>query len=370
MKAIQIKEFGSPYTVSEVDKPKPKPHQFLVQIKSGGFWQTDCMARENVFVSMLPFIGSHEPAGVVVKVGSDVHGFAEGDRAGCLNFDRCCRKCLDCKTGRPIYCDNPLMKGITTDGAWAEYMAADARFTVKLPDSLEFPTAACMMCAGITVYGGIKRAKVPSGGSIGIVGIGGLGHIGTQVAKAMVAAIDVKQDALDLVASYNLKPDVCILSTDLAETSMEKITNIIKGDYPGLDATIIATDAPAAFDLAAKLTRKHGTMVLLGQPEKGITMSYQNVIFRDINLIGSLVADTDETEELLSLVVKHNIQVKIKEWKPEDAEKMRQEYLAGRNSEPAISDVVAISTIPRPLQSDHELPFSPSISRSTSKRKR
>ncbi|EXL92967.1 hypothetical protein FOIG_14133 [Fusarium odoratissimum NRRL 54006] len=239
-------------------------------------------------------------------------------------------KCPDCKTGRPIYCDNPLMKGITTDGAWAEYMAADARFTVKLPESLDFPTAAC-----ITVYGGIKRAKVPSGGSIGIVGIGGLGHIGTQVAKAMgyeVAAIDVKQDALDLVASYNLKPDVCILSTDPAETSMEKTTNIIKGDYPGLDATIIATDAPAAFDLAAKLTRKHGTMVLLGQPEKGITMSYQNVIFRDINLIGSLVTDTDETEELLSLVVKHNIQVKIKEWKPEDAEKMRKEYLAGRNS--------------------------------------
>jgi D-arabinose 1-dehydrogenase-like Zn-dependent alcohol dehydrogenase len=142
----------------------------------------------------------------------------------------------------------------------------------------------------------------------------------------------VKQDTLDLVASYNLKPDVCILSTDPAETSMEKITNNIKGDYPGLNASIIATDAPAAFDLAAKLTRKHGTMVLLGQPEKGITMSYQNVIFRDINLIGSLVADTDETEELLNLVVKHKIQVNVKEWKPEDAEKMRQEYLAGRNS--------------------------------------
>ncbi|PCD23908.1 hypothetical protein AU210_015422 [Fusarium oxysporum f. sp. radicis-cucumerinum] len=335
MKAIQIQEFGSPYTVSEVDKPKPKPHQLLVQIKAGGFCHTDCMALENAFGSKLPFIGSHEPAGVVVEVGSDVHGFAEGDRVGCLNFDSCCGKCPDCKTGSPIYCDSPLMKGITADGAWAEYMAADARFTVKLPDSLDFPTAACMMCAGITVYGGIKRAQVPAGGSIGIVGIGGLGHIGAQVAKAMgykVAGIDVKQDALDLVASYNLKPDVCILSTDPAETSMEKITNNIKGDYPGLDSTIIATDAPAAFDLAAKLTRKHGTMVLLGQPEKGITMSYQNVIFRDINLIGSLVADTDETEELLNLVVKHNIQVKIKEWKPEDAEKMRQEYLAGRNS--------------------------------------
>lgn len=73
-------------------------------------------------------------------------------------------------------------------------------------------------------------------------------------------------------------------------------------------------------------------MVLLGQPEKGITLSYQNVIFRDIKLVGSLVADTDETGGLLELVVKHDIQVKIKEWKPDDAEKVRQEYLAGRNS--------------------------------------
>jgi D-arabinose 1-dehydrogenase-like Zn-dependent alcohol dehydrogenase len=63
---------------------------------------------------------------------------------------------------------------------------SDARFAVKLPDSLGFPTAACMMCAGATIYGGIKNAKVPAGGSIGIVGIGGLGHIGTQLAKAMV----------------------------------------------------------------------------------------------------------------------------------------------------------------------------------------
>ncbi|KAJ4251410.1 hypothetical protein NW762_011392 [Fusarium torreyae] len=334
MKAIQINEFNAPYSVSQVDKPKPKPHQLLVQIKAGGFCHTDCMALENAFGSKLPFIGSHEPSGVIVEVGSDVQGFTKGDRVGCLNFDSCCGKCPDCKAGKPIYCDSPLMKGITADGAWAEYMAADARFAVKLPDSLDFSTAACMMCAGITMYGGIKRAQVPAGGSIGIVGIGGLGHIGTQIAKAMgyqVVAIDVKQDALDLASSYDLKPDLTILSTDAVDASMKKITDAIPGDYPGLDATILATDAPQAFDLAAELTRKHGTMVLLGQPEEGITLSYRNVIFRDLKLVGSLVADRDDTEELLDLVVKHDIKVKIKEWKPEDAEQMRQEYLSGKH---------------------------------------
>ncbi|KAF6831833.1 alcohol dehydrogenase [Colletotrichum musicola] len=334
MKAIQIKEFNAPYGLSEVDVPKPKPYQILVKIKAGGFCHTDCMAYENAFNSKLPFIGSHEPAGVVVGVGSDVTEFKSGDRVGCINFENACGVCPDCKAGRPVYCDDFLMKGLTTDGAWAEYMVADSRFTVKLPDSLDFPTAACLMCAGISIYGAIKRAEVKPEGSVAIVGIGGLGHIGTQVAKAMgykVVAVDVKQSALDLVSSYDLKPDLGVLATEPSEMAVQKITEVVRGSYPGVDAAILATDAPPAFDFAAAITRKHGTLVLLGQPEKGITMSYANIIYRDIKLVGSLVADKKETEELVALVAKHDIKVRLKTWRPEQAEEMRKEYLGGKS---------------------------------------
>lgn len=92
MKAIQIKEFNAPYAVSEVPVPTPKPYQVLVQIKAGGYCHTDCMAHENAFGSELPFIGSHEPAGIVVGMGSEVKHFKEGDRVGCINFDSCCGK--------------------------------------------------------------------------------------------------------------------------------------------------------------------------------------------------------------------------------------------------------------------------------------
>ncbi|CAG9984548.1 unnamed protein product [Clonostachys byssicola] len=335
MKAIQIKEFNEPYTLSEVAVPSPKPYQVLIKIKAGGYCHTDCMAHENAFGTQLPFIGSHEPAGIVVSVGSEVKGFKNGDRVGCINFDSCCGVCPDCLAGRPIYCDNPKMKGLTTDGAWAEYMVADARFIVNLPDSIDFPTAACLMCAGMSVYGAIKKAEVPAGGSLAMVGVGGLGHIGTQVAKAMgykVVAIDVKQSSLDLANSYELKPDVNILATQPASEAMETITEAIKGHYPGVDAAILATDAPPAFDFAAAITRKHGTLVLLGQPEKGINMSYTNVIYRDLKLVGSLVADQADTQDLVNLVAKHNIQVEIKTWKPEQAEKMRKTYLEGSAS--------------------------------------
>lgn len=147
-----------------------------------------------------------------------------------------------------------------------------------------------------------------------------------------VVAVDVKQDALDLAESYRLKPDVSILATQSSLEAMETITNAVRGSYRGVDAAILATDAPPAFDFAAAITRKHGTLVLLGQPEKGITLSYYNVIFRDLKLVGSLVGDKKDTEELVNLVAKHDIQVEIKTWLPEQAEEMRQEYLEGKGS--------------------------------------
>ncbi|KAJ5676048.1 zinc binding dehydrogenase [Penicillium macrosclerotiorum] len=332
MKAIRITKYNDPYYVSEVPVPWPKPHQVLVRIKAAGFCHTDLMALNGEFNSPLPFIGSHEPAGILEEIGADVHGFQKGDRVGCINFDSVCGKCPDCEVGRPIYCDSPLMKGITTDGAWAEYMVADARFIVKLPENMDFKVAAPLMCAGISIYGGILRAKVPRGGSIGIIGIGGLGHIGTQLGKCMgykVAAVDVKQSALDAVASYKHSPDILISAHDSVEESLKKIDAIVSSKYRGLDATVLATDHPAAFELAAAITRKHGTMVLLGQPEKGITMSYHNIIYKDIKLVGSLVADTAEAQELLNLFHQNQLHVEVKEWKLEEAEQMRQQYLAG-----------------------------------------
>lgn len=90
MKAIQIKEFNAPYHVSDVLKPKPKPHQVLIKMKAGGFCHTDLMALNNEFHSDLPFIGSHEPAGIIEELGSDVKGFKVGDRVGAIAFDSCC----------------------------------------------------------------------------------------------------------------------------------------------------------------------------------------------------------------------------------------------------------------------------------------
>lgn len=93
----------------------------------------------------------------------------------------------------------------------------------------------------------------------------------------------------------------------------------------------MATDHPSSFALAAALTRKHGTMVLLGQPEKGITLPYQVFIFNDITLIGSLIADIPQVQSFLKMFQENDLHVAVKEWKLDQAEQMRQEYLAGKS---------------------------------------
>ncbi|CRG89949.1 hypothetical protein PISL3812_06988 [Talaromyces islandicus] len=331
MQAIQIKQFNAPYAVPQVAVPKPKSNQLSIRIKAAGFCHTDLMALNNEFNSPLPYIDSHEGAGVVEQVGSDVQGFVKGDHVGCINFDSSCGECPDCSAGRVIYCDRPQMKGLTIDGAWAEYMVADARTTVKIPESVDLVTAAPLMCAGLSVYGGIKKAGVPPGGSIGIIGIGGLGHIGTQLAKAMgykVAAVDIKQTSLDLVNSRRLKPDISLLAT---EDPDGQGAQCYAGKVSWARCRCSRHRKQPAFDFAAAITRKHGTVVLLGQPDKGITMSFYNMIFRDLKLVGSLIGDTSDAEEPMNLVNDHKVEIKIKIWKLDQAEEMRQEYLSGKS---------------------------------------
>ncbi|KAJ5178733.1 zinc binding dehydrogenase [Penicillium capsulatum] len=231
MKAVQVQRYNELYRVSEVTIPQPQPHQVLVRIKAAAFCHTDLTALNGEFNTALPFIGSHE----------------SGDRVGCINFDSACGKCPDCQANRPVYCDAPRMKGITTDGAWAEYMVACLQWIL----------------------------------------IRGQGYT--------VATIDIKQAALDAVASYRHSPDALVLATDPVGTSLFKIDAVVSSQYRGVDATVLATDHPAAFDLAAALTRKHGRMA----------------------------------QALVGLLHENQLHVEVKEWTLDQAETMKSEYLTG-----------------------------------------
>lgn len=141
-----------------------------------------------------PITGSHEPAGEVVVMGEEARKLGKfdiGSRVGGILIRGPCGQCVECRRNTARYCPKATGHvGISVDGAFAEYTLLDARYTVALPDSITWDQAAPQMCAGVTVYKALKvaaqTANLSEGSVVAIVGLGALGHIAVQMARAMV----------------------------------------------------------------------------------------------------------------------------------------------------------------------------------------
>jgi D-arabinose 1-dehydrogenase-like Zn-dependent alcohol dehydrogenase len=237
MKGIFISEFNKPY-IYRTDIPTPQltnPHNMIVQIKAAGFCHTELMALAGDFGGKPGFVPGHEPCGVVAVVGPNVTKIKPGDRVGCGLFRNPCNECRECKRGTTNYCAKVELGGLTVDGGMAEYYLADPNWAVRLPDEMSYETAEPLMCAGSTIYNSILRAGQPKGAVLAIVGLGGLGHLGVQFAKALgyrVVAVDTRSAPIDLVNSLpeRFRPDLILNPlNDTPEIAIRKIWEIFPG---------------------------------------------------------------------------------------------------------------------------------------------
>ncbi|ORX39094.1 chaperonin 10-like protein [Kockovaella imperatae] len=331
MKALRIHGVGEKYyKLEQVDVPSPKGYEALIKVGAAGLCHTDMMLFTGEFkTDKYPLIGSHEPAGTVVALGEDAKGTVKiGQRvAGMLHRD-VCGECTDCKAGLPKYCPNSLYTGITTNGAFAEYEILDARYLAPIPDEMSFEQAAPMTCAGITIYTAIKKAKLKPGQILAISGLGALGHLGVQMAKAMgltVVGIDARPEPIAMTEGLRLAPDLCIDATSLkAEEAVEEIHKLRPKGYEGwkgADATILTSDPLSAQRYAMDITRRHGTYVVVSQPDD-LRFTYQDIIFKDLTIIGSLHGWTEDLKECLDLAAKHGIKSELSCYKLDKHEEM------------------------------------------------
>ena len=166
-----------------------------------------------------PFIPGHEGTGYVAAVGAGVKHVKEGDRVGVPWLHTACGCCSPCRTGWETLCAEQQNTGYSVNGSFAEYGLADPNFVGHLPAGLDFGPAAPVLCAGVTVYKGLKETEVRPGEWVVISGIGGLGHMAVQYAKAMgmnVAAVDVEDDKLELAKKLGASVTVNAKHTDPA----------------------------------------------------------------------------------------------------------------------------------------------------------
>ena len=264
------------------------------------------------FGTKLPCIASHEGTGTVVATGSAVSDFKKGDRvmAG-LPRNRCghCHDCLGPDNFKH-YCRNVKgYGGISVDGAFAEYMVADARESSKVPDKVSFETAAPLECAGVTIWRGVLQAGLKAGETIALVGAGGgLSHLGCQFARALglqVIGIDARDEGLELAKTSGAK--VVVDARQGKDKVIEEVHKVTNG--MGADATINISDHAEAASLACAVTKMHGTMVQIAQPDL-VSIPYPELIFRDVHVKGTLISSRAEAHRMLALVAEHNITVK------------------------------------------------------------
>ncbi|TKY85876.1 hypothetical protein EX895_005417 [Sporisorium graminicola] len=342
MKALRIEQFNAnpPYVMRhDVPVPDVGPNDVLLRIATAGYCHTEMMVARGEFASKarkpLPVIPSHEPTGVVVGLGANAAEGSTplklGDRVGSITFRDPCGECDECTRGTPKYCQQQDMVGVTADGAFAEYMLADYRSCVVLPDSLDFDSAAPLFCAGATIYQAIKECQLQPRQTLAIIGAGALGHLGVQLAKCLgfnVWLFDARDAPLEMCRSLRYPPDKAVNSGNIDGHDAAAVDNLVSSELGGkrADATILCTDVIPAYEFGLAITKNHGLFLVVGQPNDPIPIHYNHLIFRDITVKGSLLSDANTTREMCELVAKHKIQVKTSAYTLEEVDKMMDDY--------------------------------------------
>jgi propanol-preferring alcohol dehydrogenase len=331
MRAAVCREFGTPLVIQDLPIPVPKPHEILIKVQACGVCHTDLHAITGDWPVKpnLPFIPGHEGAGIVAAVGSEVTFLKEGDRVGIAWLFSACGHCDYCLAGCETLCKEQKNTGYSVNGAFAEYVIADPNFVGHLPESVDFAEIAPLLCAGVTVYKGLKETEAKPGEWVVVSGIGGLGHLAVQYAVAMglrVAAVDVDDAKLDLAKKVGAKVTVNVRKTDPVAYLQKEIG--------GGHGVLVTAPSLKAFDQAMGMVRRGGTVVLNGLPPGSFPLSVIDMVMNGTTVRGSIVGNRLDLKEALGFAGEGEVKATVKTDKLENINKvfdlMRENKIEGR----------------------------------------
>jgi alcohol dehydrogenase, propanol-preferring len=296
MKAAVVREFDKPLVIEEVPIPQPGAGQILVKIHACGVCGTDLHAARGDWPVKPepPFIPGHEGVGHVAAVGPGVTYLKEGDRVGVPWLYTACGHCPYCWSGWETLCESQKNTGYSVNGAFAEYVVADPNYVGILPPNTDLAPIAPVLCAGVTVYKGLKMTEAKPGEWVAISGIGGLGHMAVQYARALglqVAAVDVDDRKLELARGLGAAVVVNARATDPAA--------YLKKEIGGAHGVLVTAASPKAFEQALGMVRRGGTVALNGLPPGSFPLPIIEMILSGITLRGSIVGTRLDLQEAL-----------------------------------------------------------------------
>ena len=331
MKAAVVREFGQPLRIEDVPVPEVQRGGILVKVMASGVCHTDLHAADGDWPvkPRPPFIPGHEGVGYVAAVGAGVKSVKEGDRVGVPWLHTACGHCEHCMTGWETLCDAQQMTGYSVNGGYAEYVLADPGYVGHLPANVGFAAIAPVLCAGVTVYKGLKMLDCKPGDWVAISGVGGLGHMAVQYAKAMgfhVAAVDIDDAKLELAKKVGAEMVVNAAKADPAA----ELQRALRGAHGVLVTAVSRT----AFSQALGMLHKRGTMSLVGLPPGEFGLPIFDVVLNAKTVRGSIVGTRMDPQEALAFAGEGKVHTVYSEERLEDInsifDRMRKGAIEGR----------------------------------------
>ncbi|XP_027115088.1 probable cinnamyl alcohol dehydrogenase 1 isoform X2 [Coffea arabica] len=262
--------------------------------------------------SKYPLVPGHEITGVVRQVGSHVKHFKVGDHVGVGTYVNSCRECEYCNDGLEVHCskgpvltfDGIDVDGTVTKGGYSSYIVVHERYCFRVPDNYPLELAAPLLCAGITVYTPMIRHNMNQPGkTLGVIGLGGLGHLAVKFGKAFGLKVTVFSTSLSKKeeAVSRLGADNFVVSSD--EQQMSALAN-------SLDFIIDTASGDIPFDPYLSLLKTAGVFVLVGFPSE-VKFSPVTLILGMKTVSGSVTGGTKQTQEMLNFCALHKIYPEI-----------------------------------------------------------
>lgn len=327
MKAAIVKEFQTKLHIEETVKPTPGAGQALVKLEACGVCHTDLHALNGDWPvkPKLPLIPGHEGVGIVEAIGPDVTAVKIGDRVGIPWLYSACGECDYCLAGKETLCHDQENGGYSVDGGYAEYCLAAADYVAKIPENLSSVEAAPILCAGVTTYKALKVSGAKPGDWVAIYGIGGLGHVALQYAKAMgfhVVAVDITDEKLALAKQLGADIAVNGQNIDPAE--------VIQQQVGGVQAAISVAVSKVPFEQAYRSIKRGGTLVAVGLPHEELPIPIFNTVLNGITVKGSIVGTRIDMKEALDFAARGKVKAQIETAPLSEVNEVLDKMVAGK----------------------------------------
>jgi uncharacterized zinc-type alcohol dehydrogenase-like protein len=336
---------AAPLEPVQIERRALGPKDVRIDIKYCGICHSDIHFTRGEWGEVpYPAIPGHEIAGVVAEVGSQVSGFAPGDRVGVGCMVNSCRECENCRRGEEQYClpgntqtyGSVDRDGTITYGGYSDHVVVEEDFVLRIPDALELAVAAPLLCAGITTYSPLRHWGAGPGQQVAVVGLGGLGHMAVKLAKAMGAEVTV------LSQSLRKREDGLRLGADGYYATSDAATfDELAGRF---DLIINTVSAKLEIGRFLALLKTDGALVNVGAPPEPLPVPVFPLLLQRRSFAGSAIGSIRETQEMLDFCAEHGIGAEIELI---SAEQINEAWERVLNSEVRYRFVIDNSTLQR-----------------------